>query len=240
MNRVLVPASRKIRIFASIINYVPILLFFIVAGRGGEFNSWDMVVFLFTLIFLITQLILYFTKGQTVGKMICKLHIYTYDQQKAKADKLFLRLLLGPFLSMFFPYMFANYGFILSKDKQCLHDKFTKTYVGIWRNEFELAIKTPAEMMAARRKAALAIDILIPVFITAIMLGLYFIIILLWIALGIITVGYTFFMDWPFINNLPRYLIISGVAITVIIYIVEAILISTRRTTIGNMIIKVK
>jgi uncharacterized RDD family membrane protein YckC len=238
---VIVPASRRIRFLASLINYAPILLFIVIAGQGDKADGWGMGVFIFNILFLITQSTLYFARGQTVGKMLLGLNIYTYDSEKARADKLVLRLILGPLLSIVcFPYWFANYGLIIAKNKQCLHDRLTKTYVGMWRDESYLILKTSAEIMQTRRKWALAIDILIPVFVAALMLGIFMVIVAIWAVLGALTFGMLWFMWEHYFDEIPRILVFTGFTITILTYMYEAYLVAIRHTSIGKIICKVK
>ncbi|BBI31024.1 RDD family protein [Cohnella abietis] len=241
MSLVLVPATPTVRLLASVVNYFP---FFALNLRiffyDGDLTGWDMALFTFVFIFTIVQLTLYCVQGQTVGKIIFKLNIYSYDGQKAKLGKLLLRLIVGPLLSFIPPYMFINYGAILMKNKQCLHDKLTHTFVGVWREEAELAAAIPVDPATVRRRWALVLDIVFPGFIALALWILFYFLQFVYIVLFAISMGLLAFLYEPYLKIILDNMFNFGIVLTVVFYLITAYLIIRRRTSIGRILLKVR
>lgn len=87
------------------------------------------------LLILVVQIVLLTTRGQTIGKLICKLRIVSYpDGGKAGFVKaVLLRIIVNgiigaiPFLGM--AYSLVDVCFIFRADKRCIHDLIASTQV---------------------------------------------------------------------------------------------------------------
>lgn len=132
LNRI---ASRRSRLFSSIVNYciaAPPFVLLLVGLINSEGFSITFGI-LFTSLLIITQAFLLSSQGQTIGKKIFKLKIVNIDTGKNNGFLTNVLIRTGITIALSIPtytgYLMVDSLFIFRQDKRCLHDLMARTCV---------------------------------------------------------------------------------------------------------------
>ncbi|WP_426445564.1 RDD family protein [Paenibacillus sp. S-38] len=227
MNRIVYPAPVRLRLLAAAINFLPWVGLFILS----EYSSPDTpnpLIALAVLALLGLQSVLYFAKGQTIGKWMLGLSIYGMDfREKPSFWRLLLRLAAGMTLFVFTPF---HITMLFAEGHKSIHDRLSGTCVG--------TAKRPRIMdESAKSRLAFAVDLTFPVWIALGLCILYGAMFLLYLGASLITIGYLFLYIDQFVAILDAVVWTAGIGLTAAGYAYQIYLWKKSGTTLGKLIV---
>ncbi|MGF7030998.1 putative RDD family membrane protein YckC [Paenibacillus mucilaginosus] len=229
MNQMVYPAPARLRLLAAGINLLPYILItmYLSADRNTPVTVTDFVVVMALIGYPAVQLVLYLTKGQSIGKRILRLRVYTDHHGPAPFGRLLVRLLTGLLLT---PFLLFYPGLLFPRNRKGAHDYLSGTYVG--------TLKAPGKIShEAKKRWALALDITFPLGIALAFFLFYWAGILLYLAASILTIGYLFLYIDDFALVLEWAAWILGGAAMLFYGGAQVYLVRKKQTTLGKKLL---